>query len=296
MGMNDFFQDSLYSLDYTFHNSKLSCWRPAYYMHISFAYLTVFAGFLAFLSRLSSNARIKSWHVWFGRFYLVGMIWAAGTAIVIHNTGSPLGVLISFFLVLFGLTLGYVLITIHQRRRLEELIKQARLGAGSAGSFGTISPSTSDGELIGGPSNLNALSVGNTLDKPNTWWKLIKERMFTLKAAHGCLMTVSWINLAGRIFATPNLAHFDCYTYSAYKPAQNRFYTPPSILNGSVRGGIELLNYTSPAYTKQPWANMEELWAVYMSIGIYLGAFIIGVAYLSFERIFGERKSRRPRG
>lgn len=43
--------------------------------------------------------------------------------------------------------------------------------------------------------------------------KTFKQRLFSIKAAHGIIMFVSWINIAGRIFASDQSGDFTCHTY-----------------------------------------------------------------------------------
>ena len=93
---------SLTSLDYTYAWSKLQCWAPAYTIHILTAYVTIAAGFLAFITRL--HPRLHLWHIWMGRLYLVGMLWSMSASLLIFNTGLPVGVVISFLWVMTGLT------------------------------------------------------------------------------------------------------------------------------------------------------------------------------------------------
>jgi len=53
----------------------------------------------------------------FGRVYILAMLWSTATSLLVHNTGLPAGVLISFVWVMGGLTIGWILINIHQVKR-----------------------------------------------------------------------------------------------------------------------------------------------------------------------------------
>eukprot|EP00878_Enallax_costatus_P046066 GHUV01055659.1.p1 GENE.GHUV01055659.1~~GHUV01055659.1.p1 ORF type:complete len:156 (+),score=42.13 GHUV01055659.1:45-470(+) len=43
--------------------------------------------------------------------------------------------------------------------------------------------------------------------------KTFKQRFYSIKAAHGMIMFVSWMNITGRIFASDQSGDFMCHTY-----------------------------------------------------------------------------------
>lgn len=88
-------------------------------------------------------------------------------------------------------------------------------------------------------------------------------------------MFVSWINIAGRIFVTPPVQDFTCYTYPAYKPISNDHYT----YNGVP---FELVENVDPKYNRLPWANKEGSWAATMLFAPFFGAIAVGMLYLYF--------------
>lgn len=102
--------DVINQTDYTFADSKFSCVSAMFYPHIALSYLIVLSGFMAFVTRYF----LKSWHSWMGRIYIISMLWNVALSLLIHNTGLPLGVIISFIYVLGGLTLGWIFIGIHK--------------------------------------------------------------------------------------------------------------------------------------------------------------------------------------
>jgi hypothetical protein len=106
------------ALDYTFQYSKLSCWKPFYAAHMTFAYFVFFLGIACMATRLWT--RFHWYHLWLGRLYIICMLWATATSLLIHNTGLPTGVLWSFCWCLLGLTLGWLAITIHQKVRFKK--------------------------------------------------------------------------------------------------------------------------------------------------------------------------------
>lgn len=98
--------------------------------------------------------------------------------------------------------------------------------------------------------------------------KIIFGRMFSLKAFHGALMFVSWINIAGRVFVTPLDRQFDCYTYPVFKQISSSHY------NYTVGMEKSFLPAVNPNYDRVPWAYKEESWALMLLFGP-LGAAIV---------------------
>lgn len=91
---------------FTYHFDKVSCMRGAYFAHVTFAYLVFLTGIAAFVSRC---VPVMKWtHAWFGRAYIIFMLWATATSLIIHNSGLPASTLISFIWALGGLTISWV--------------------------------------------------------------------------------------------------------------------------------------------------------------------------------------------
>jgi hypothetical protein len=222
-----------YTLEYTFQESSLSCWVPFYYAHVAFAYLIFLAGIGAFLTR--TITKFNFLHAYFGKLYIVFMLWGTATSLLVHNKGLPTGVLYSFLWVLVGLTVGWVAIIIHQKWRRE------------------------------------------LLPKNGSKFMILVYKMCSLKGFHGCIMFVSWINIAGRLFITPLNANFECYAASAYKPIN-------STMNTYKTGDpITFLPSDDPAYARLPWAYKEKNWAAMMLLATYFGAFVVGCIYVFFS-------------
>lgn len=101
------------STDYTFSYSKYSCMKSMFLPHVILSYTIMISGLLSFITRF--------WfirlHSWMGRLYILSMLWNTGISLLIHNTGLPLGVLISFIWVLGGLTFGWISILLHKELR-----------------------------------------------------------------------------------------------------------------------------------------------------------------------------------
>jgi len=71
-----------------------------YFVHVVFCYLIFISGILAMVTRLVPA--FKWTHAWFGRAYIISMLWATASSLVIHNTGLPASTLISFIWALGG--------------------------------------------------------------------------------------------------------------------------------------------------------------------------------------------------
>ncbi|KAJ3384079.1 hypothetical protein HDU84_003202 [Entophlyctis sp. JEL0112] len=220
--------DSSKTLEFTFVEDSLSCWVPFYWAHVIFAYVTVISGLLCMLTRL--HTKVIWMHYWLGRVFILAMIWATASSILIHNKGLPTGVLYSFLWVLIGLTVGWIAISLHVKRVFKTASKQ------------------------GGEKNRV---------------RRVLSEVLSLKAFHGCIMFVCWINVAGRLFVTPITGDFACYTYPVYKQLNSSYYT-------YTGGPVEPLPSHDPVnYLKTPWANKEQVWAAALLLGPYFGAFLV---------------------
>lgn len=154
-------------------------------------------GLACFITR--AVPRLHAAHAWLGRFFIVTLLWCTATSLLIHNTGLPVAVLVSFLWVMGGVTIGWALINIHQ----------ARMGRAAAAAAGASLKAEGLSAAPGG--DLAALLAAEraAIAGGKSW----SQRLLSLKAAHGAIMFVAWINVVGRIFATPGLAEFTCYTY-----------------------------------------------------------------------------------
>lgn len=181
--------------DITFVDSSLSCHTGFYIPHLVFSYMVGFSGLLCLLTRL--HPRLHCAHVWFGRIYLLSMLWATAMSILIHNHGLPLGVLWSFLWVLGGLTIGWIAIIIYQGRMQRQALNAVSQAAAA-------SPSGLTGNLV-----QQVAEEKKRIAESRTFW----QRMLSLKTVHGLFMFLSWINIFGRILATRPPRDFTCWTY-----------------------------------------------------------------------------------
>ena len=252
--LNSINSTTLFDYSYTYHYSKYSCSTVFYFIHVVFCYIVFLSGLGSFITRLHS--KIKPAHQWFGRTYILSMLYATASSLLIHNTGLPLAVLYSFAICIGGLTVAWVLILLH-KKWLDNL------------SFGNISDKLQNEHLlIDAPLSeyINEEKV-RILEKRN-----VCQRLFSYKAFHGALMFMSWINITGRIFASDQSGDFQCYTYPIYKVGNE------TSLNQSIIE-FDIVPEIDPNYERLPWANIENWWAVIFSVGIFTVAFIFGALW-----------------
>jgi hypothetical protein len=234
--------DSKLNLDFTYHFDKYSCIRQMYFIHLFFSYVVSISGFCAILSRLIN--RYRHTHVWFGRTYILSMLWCSATAMLIHNTGLPLAVLISFLWVLIGLTFGWITIIFHQDKINRKTIENSN-------------------------KHLQRLLNGDVYDLEHLIYsekmaiarnKTSLERFFSLKALHGILMVSSWMSIVGRLFFSNQSGDFTCHTYPVYKQVEFPQY------GGQFYKNLTFVPIHDPNFDKLPWSFSPVLWSV-MVIG-----------------------------
>jgi hypothetical protein len=244
------------TLDYTFSYSKYSCIKEFYWFHVICGYITGFCGLACLVSR--AVPRLKKTHVYWGKGYVLFMLLTTAFSLLINNTGIPTGVLISFIWVLGGLGLGWIVIQFHQSWILKTALERLDDKLDRVKSLATAI----DQEK-------GAIANERTLF----------QRMVSLKALHGVVMFVSWINILGQI-GTGNVGtNFGCYTYPVYKNIPSRRFTP-------TNETITLVQEISPTYTRLPWANNEAMWGVQLSLGPAFVGLVVGTifAYVSIRR------------
>jgi hypothetical protein len=246
----------------TYHFDKVSCMRGAYFAHVTFAYLMFLAGIAAFVTRLVPA--LKWTHAWFGRAYIIFMLWATATSLIIHNSGLPAATLISFVWSLGGLTISWVIIKFHERSMHRQALANVQKNVAVNGLQGSLE------QMIAAEMDRLAAS------------KTFLQRFFSLKALHGILMFVSWINIAGRIFATRLSGDFTCHTYPVYKP-----------LDTLDNDQLILIPTHDPNYSRLPWAKLGlAKWGVVMLLAPLFGAALVGAAYSLVAARVASRRSK----
>jgi hypothetical protein len=247
--VNEYPHNARHTLDYTYSLDRLSCVREIYFLHIMFAYLVFLTGLFCLLSRLLPF--LHKWHAFSGRLYILSMIWCMGSSLLVHNVGLPVGVLVSFFIVLVGLTLGWGCVKLHQAHVQEEVMK--RVVEKMVAHEGV-------GELA---------KVVHETRREILTERTVAERLISYKAAHGALMFMSWINIAGRIFASNQSGDFTCYTYPVYKQLDSAKFD-------GLNKTLTYVPIEDASYGSMPWAASLAGWGIGLSIGPLVGAFAVG--------------------
>ena len=236
--------------NYTFHYDKYSCIREFYFIHVTFCYLVFISGLFCLITRLIP--KLGYLHVWFGRAYILSMLWATATSLLIHNTGLPLAVLLSFVWVLLGLSVGWIAIKVHElemNKLANTSLKNVILKTG-----------------IDQDADLGRLLIQQKIQIAGA--KTFRARVFSYKALHGLVMFVSWFNIVGRIFASDQSGNFTCHTYPVYKPIDSK-------TEGNYSGKpLTFVPERNPKYDKLPWAYFEGPW---MAILFFAPAIIFGI-------------------
>ena len=239
------------NLQYTYQYSKYSCSVTFYFLHVIAAYLVCISGLFCFITRL--HQKIKFLHAWSGRFYILAMLYATATSLLIHNTGLPFAILISFLYVLVGMTIGWLLIKIHQIKIFNQVLNNLNEKMKHKYINDTIN--------LKDDINKELEFISN-----NKSWK---DRFFSLKTFHGLFMFLSWLNITGRIFASDQSGDFTCYTYPIYKPEFTNF----------TQGDLELVPVENPNYDRLPWGNDELGWSMYLFFGPLIFGLIFGLIW-----------------
>mmetsp|Transcript_20138 Transcript_20138/g.49476 ORF Transcript_20138/g.49476 Transcript_20138/m.49476 type:complete len:329 (+) Transcript_20138:384-1370(+) len=245
-------QNTLFDPNLTYHWDKYSCVRDMYFAHVFFCYAIGLSGLACFITRI--HPRVKWMHKWFGQIYILSMIWATATSLLIHNTGLPAAVLISFLWVLSGLTVGWVAIKFHMSHIQTEALKAVQEDI-------KISGLTQDLELM-------VEEKKGQIVRERTW----VQRFFSWKTFHACVMFVSWINIVGRIFNSNQSGDFTCHTYPVYKPIDT-----PEFMGSNTT--LTFVPIHDPKYSRLPWANSLTQWGLMLSLGPLFGTAAIGLVY-----------------
>jgi hypothetical protein len=241
------------SLDYTYSLDKLSCVRQFYFIHLTFAYLVVLSGLACFAARVYPP--LHSWHAFFGRSYIVCMLWCMATSLLVHNTGLPVAVLVCFLFVLLGLTLGWTCIKLHQQRMERAVMERVQTKIKSGESI-----SLSD------QMHTARIEISET--------RTTAQRILSYKAAHGALMFTSWFNVAGRLFGSNQSGDFTCHTYPVYKQLDS-----PRFKGANV--SLTYVPIEDPAYSQMPWAFSLVGWSLCLGLLPLVVAFGFGWLYAS---------------
>uniref|UniRef100_A0A7R9VIB9 Uncharacterized protein n=1 Tax=Pseudictyota dubia TaxID=2749911 RepID=A0A7R9VIB9_9STRA len=260
---------SLFDPNYTYSNDKYSCIRGFFFAHIVCNYFIFLSGIGCFVTRVAPQ-RFKWLHSWFGRIYILSMLWSTVTSTLITNTGLPLATIISFGAVMGGLTVGWIAIIIHKQkmeRSAITLVHEKLLQQSSKG--------------IDNESDLNQMLQDAKVEVAES--KTFKERFFSLKTLHGTLFFVSWMQITGRIFASNQSGDFTCHTYPVYKPINTA--------EGDYdNGNLTLVPTNDPDWDRLPWSNGVVAWSMQIILGSLFGALAVGAIWSWRAARVAERK------
>lgn len=236
-------------LSFTYSYDKYSCVKEMYFIHICFAYLISISGLLSFLTRLVPY--FKNTHSWFGRFYIVSMLWCTATSILINNTGLPLAVLITFLWVLLGMSMGWFSIILYNKYLYDKAILNVE-------------------NKLKNIININVIDLNYQINREKILIRKNKNRecFLYLKTLHGLCMLSSWMCIVGRLFASDQSGNFKCYTYPVYK-------------NNNIN--ITYVPIHDPEFSRLPWAFNPTLWGVLVVSGTILTSTLLT---LLLDKIF----------
>ena len=263
------FPSTLNDLEYTYHFSKYTCSKTFYFIHLVFCYLIFLSGIACFITRL--HHKIKFLHPWFGDLYIVSMLLATGTSLVIHNTGLPLAVLISFVFTNVSLIVGWILIKIHRGKLHKQAISNVDLFINKNGF----------------PDQMSVQDLINKEKADLIRNRTIIQRIFSEKTFHGTLMFWGWLNIAGRVFASDQSGDFTCYTYAIYKPE----YIGLNMSSIEQNCTDLLVPHLDPRYDRLPWANNELGWSLYLSLGPIAFGILVSVIWSVIVHVLNKKKN-----
>lgn len=255
--------ESKLNLEFTYSFDKYSCVQEMWYYHIALAYVIGISGFACMLTRL-----VPSWkwtHVWWGRIYVIAMLWCTGTSMLIHNDGLPVAVLVAFFWVLMGLSLGWIAINFHQIQ-LKSLVEKS-----------LDKKIKADNGIMGNITFSELLKVETTNILNN---RTFVQRFVSFKSLHGIMMVSSWGSIVGRLFASNQSGDFTCHTYPTYKQVS----FPQS--GGDNPGNLTFVPTHDPRFERLPWSDGPYVWAIRNIITTIFMCMIVGAisSYLSYRR------------
>jgi hypothetical protein len=175
----------------------VACIDWVYFIHIITAYICVAAGGVALVCRVVPPW--KRFHRYAGLVFMLTMYYTEGSATLIYNTGLPRAIIFFLTLMVFCMTIGFAVIKVAQQRFQNAVMKVVdQLPA-------------EKGEKV---SHLMARATAEVASVPRTWY----QRLFSLKALHGYLMSVAYYQMAGRAMVTNPVASWDhCWVYPVSK-------------------------------------------------------------------------------
>ena len=271
---------TFFRTDLTYHYSKYSCSRDFYFAHIVFCYMIFLSGCGCFITRVFEKTR--PYHQYFGRSYEFSMILATGTSLLIHNTGLPGAVLVSFAYTIIGMILAIIVIKVYKYRFQEKVYLKA-FNRVSNGTFNKVSTDANKQSLSKDDIHfILSQSAKETINEKNLLQKII-----SLKSLHGILMFISWINITGRIFASDQSGDFTCYTQPVYKTSFN---------SNSTEYSPQFVPERDPNFQRLPWSDglpdtgqFPVSWSIYLFFGPLVFAILFNAIWVIVDRFICKK-------
>lgn len=260
-------------LSYTYAMDKISCIKEMWTVHFILSWGIGIVGLLCIITR--AHPKLKFMHVYLGRAYILLMLWNTAVSLLVHNVGLPWSVVWSFIWCLGGLTIGWIIIGIHQNIMTDKAMKNAQ---------NQIQESPRIDNVLHEKNSLKDVinKEKQTIADGKSWG----QRIFSWKALHGCLMVASWYQIAGRLpSGSSKIGDFECYTYPAYKPVEGS-----TKFNWKSGSPIQFLPMYDPTYYRLPWANNEVFFAVLglftpIILSLLIGAIVAFFAVRKFKNL-----------
>ena len=164
------------------------------------------------------DERETKYHTLLGRIYLLSLFWCMASSLLIHNTGLPFFVIVSFLFLLFSSTIGWLVIWVASNTFNDTVNEKMNVAIKEVDNSKTINLFKLKGEEI------------KKMDENLTFG----ERYLSLKTLHGILMTFGWYQMLGRLLVTNPAQWSQCWTYPAFKCPNANFIAgkDPAFLSG----------------------------------------------------------------
>jgi hypothetical protein len=319
---NDDEDSSIFNPSYTYSNDKYSCVVAFYHIHIVLNYIIFLSGFACLVTRLipTTTCRIiadgkYNLHSWFGRLYILSMLWSTSVSLLINNEGLPLAVLVSFVAVMGGLTIGWILIIIHKQNintKATQIVQNKLInmnsniikngGDGGAGNENNKDNNTNKNKNNSEIINLNKMMNDATMEIVNS--KTFAQRLFSLKAAHGILFFISWMQIAGRIFNGGD-GEFSCRSYPVYKPIDAPHIPDEAVFDVNANNEnenkhnkpkqLKLIPIHDPRWDELPWSGGPVTWALLIILASAIVAIVGAIIFSCFFLWRSKKQTKQQR-
>jgi len=259
-------------LTYTYAGGAFSCSWHAYAAHIYINLIIYYVGILCFLTRVIPQ--LKWTHAFLGRVYVSAMVLTIMSSLLVHTTGLPMFVLSSFVWCIFGMIFGWFIIKLHQNQLLNLALDMVDTWMQDGKVFGRLQEAVAEAK--------------DQIAKSKTW----AQRFVSYKAAHGILMTMSWMPIAGRFWATDVTPEFTCFSYPVYKAVN----TTIGLTANRGYADVSLEDRVMPAERGMPippdfFPGGEVGWFLFAGLRALVVGTIVGIGFSVWA---ARRENPRP--